>query len=668
MSNEMVQEEIKSVDSNKIQVIVKKLKTVSSELEQSSALEKDIYKERLVQYVREILKYELGLDYLYNLTPHIVKAGFFVGGGWEREDKLLPELVRGSFQVGGIYPYIEVLSELRMLCIYKDKINSSYLERNEAENFLTEVLALNLDILFDSITEESRVYQTQYKIAQRLFDWLTDSLNLERLFDEFSREIMELAYQRPIITDHIIALVESGKQLIDKKPELKERQSHKLLDPFFKSVYGPTPLSAQCEHPLDYRSAIKKLEINELEKEAVNFGALLKETGIGTIYGVILIRHLVKNAPHLVTLCLGLNDSGVAHFNEHQQLVLNIIKMAIRPTTSNTLYGLSCVLERHLLSQSAVLSGIENLVSLTIDAEVSKRLLKRKKYHDSITPNALIISGLISVLGQPLGIGQGKNPTCQAARGISLWSQYNPSYLIDLLVLASRNNVLEFQFEGQLLKSTDYLDTNSDHFDPQLDAVSLVLVPHLNVLYGEMLRRCHARGEDPHKWVNPAMYGRLVNFGFESVLDFSQTVVRDYENFVRRFYSTHHPEYSDANNKAYANPVGIFITNSHGAMIGLHAVSIQRVDEDESGQTRVYFFNPNNEGRQNWGQGVRPTVHGHDEIMGESSLPFDQFASRLYAYHFNPYEEGDGFAVPEESINKVTALAKSSWGKSYQWF
>jgi hypothetical protein len=53
--------------------------------------------------------------------------------------------------------------------------------------------------------------------------------------------------------------------------------------------------------------------------------------------------------------------------------------------------------------------------------------------------------------------------------------------------------------------------------------------------------------------------------------------------------------------------------------------------------------------------------------MGESSLPFDHFAARLYAYHFNPYEEGDGFAVPESTISKVVNMAKSSWGQSYQW-
>ncbi|MCR9204754.1 MAG: hypothetical protein NXH75_09265, partial [Halobacteriovoraceae bacterium] len=338
-----------------------------------------------------------------------------------------------------------------------------------------------------------------------------------------------------------------------------------------------------------------------------------------------------------------------------------------RPSTANTLYGLACLLERHLLSQAAVLSGILKLVESPVAPSAAERLLKRKKFNDSITPNALIISGLISVLGQPLGIGQGKNPTCQAARALSLWSQYNPGYLIDLVSTAFRSDVVEINFEGLLLKSTTYFNVQEEYFDPELDQVSLLLVPHLNAIYGEMLRRSAARGEDPHKWANPGLYGRIVNFGFESVLDIFQTYVKDFENFLRRFYSTHHPEYSDGATMTYANPVGIFITNSHGSLIGLHAVSIQRVAEDSTGDMRVYFFNPNNEGRQNWGQGVRPTVHGNDERMGESSLPFDHFAARLYAYHFNPYEEGDGFAVPESTISKVVNMAKSSWGQSYQW-
>ena len=82
---------------------------------------------------------------------------------------------------------------------------------------------------------------------------------------------------------------------------------------------------------------------------------------------------------------------------------------------------------------------------------------------------------------------------------------------------------------------------------------------------------------------------------------------------------------------------------------------------------RIYFFNPNNEGRQEWGQGVSPTVSGHGERQGESSLPFDQFLSRLYAFHYDPMEEGDAYAVPAELVETVSRQAAESWGRACTW-
>jgi hypothetical protein len=93
-----------------------------------------------------------------------------------------------------------------------------------------------------------------------------------------------------------------------------------------------------------------------------------------------------------------------------------------------------------------------------------------------------------------------------------------------------------------------------------------------------------------------------------------------------------------------------------------------RVEKDSENQTRVYFLNPNNEGRQNWGQGIKPSVYGFDETHGESSLPFHEFTARVYAFHYDPLITNSWLAqVPEEEIMKVKSLAEQSWGKSYIW-
>ncbi len=67
-----------------------------------------------------------------------------------------------------------------------------------------------------------------------------------------------------------------------------------------------------------------------------------------------------------------------------------------------------------------------------------------------------------------------------------------------------------------------------------------------------MMVKIALRSEDSHKWVNPALYGRWVQRGFSSVFaDPAQTTINDYEAFVRRFYATHHPVYSDSNPLMY---------------------------------------------------------------------------------------------------------------------
>ena len=213
--------------------------------------------------------------------------------------------------------------------------------------------------------------------------------------------------------------------------------------------------------------------------------------------------------------------------------------------------------------------------------EPKDRLLALCSPDAGVGASSILMAGAVSVLGLPLGVGQGSNPTCQAARGLSLWSQHAPGLLLGMIATAVRDGFVRMDFENQVLRSDQLLDTDpSRPFDADLDPVSAVLVPHLDRIYARM---------------------------------------------------------------------------------------IQRIVADPDGKPRVYFFNPNNEGRQRWGHGVAPTVWGHGEFPGESSLPFAQFTSRLYAFHFDPYEEGEAYAVPEEVVEQVSTMARESWGRAVTW-
>jgi hypothetical protein len=251
-----------------------------------------------------------------------------------------------------------------------------------------------------------------------------------------------------------------------------------------------------------------------------------------------------------------------------------------------------------------------------------------------------------------------------------MWSRHAPGKLINLIIDAAAANRLAFRYEGEVIDSSQAGEGLVQRFDYKLDPVSIVLVPLLDKVYNAMMRRAAVKhpGSDPHVSVNPAFYGHWIQTGFISVYNPISGAVNDYERFVRLFYASFHPVYNGGHHLIYPVPLGIFQTNTRGEMTGYHAVSLLRIGQDPTGSWRAYFLNPNSEGRQNWGQDIRPSVTGYGEQPGESSLPVSEFASRVYAFHYNEIHLGDKpRAVRQEEIERVEELARASWGVKYVW-
>ena len=124
---------------------------------------------------------------------------------------------------------------------------------------------------------------------------------------------------------------------------------------------------------------------------------------------------------------------------------------------------------------------------------------------------------------------------------------------------------------------------------------------------------------------------------------------------------SYHPFYNGNQPVIHPQPAGIAVTDSSAHFVGWHAITLIRVALDQQEQMRVYFYNPNNDSGQDWGNGVIVSTQGHGERYGEASLPFDQLASRLYIFHDDPVEEAGNLAVPAEELAGVMAMAKASW-------
>ncbi|MFP3488643.1 hypothetical protein R0K20_13625, partial [Staphylococcus sp. SIMBA_130] len=75
---------------------------------------------------------------------------------------------------------------------------------------------------------------------------------------------------------------------------------------------------------------------------------------------------------------------------------------------------------------------------------------------------------------------------------------------MEIIPRAARDGDIDMVFEGVQIHSKDLQGGLAPDLHPELDPVSLVLVPHLDRIYSEMMSRVALRGEPGHRWVNPA--------------------------------------------------------------------------------------------------------------------------------------------------------------------
>jgi hypothetical protein len=609
-----------------------------------------------------------GLIHLYNKSTELERAGFFNNTPWSEPSKLVPQLVKGTLKAGHPSSSFETVSELRILRYASGLEQHKYFTSDEAKRFLEEVLVHNLDFALQEVSEEIResMSERELKKAFNLFGFIISTISLNGVYSKLVDEVQMICEQRPVRTQKARDLISLVKQNFDRSLGSLNDQ---IMQNYVNALYSPSEGAKVNSQKDDYIAFLIKSDLKVLTSEAKEMGEYMHKTGLVSGYQAILLRHIVDKFPELTPTCLRLNDRGTAEWKKFHELVTTIIKETVNWDNCQCIYALSRMLGKGMFSRRPVRVGLENLRRIKINSQVEKRILKSVKTSgEEISALQLLIGGTIKVLGQPLGVGQGNNPTCQSARGISMWSQHSPAKLINMITTVATQNNLQMRFENQTLTSNHLAKGLVTQLDYNLDVVSVILVPHLDKIYNEMMKLSTGRLEDPHKWVNPAMYGQWIQVGFASCYDYMTNAIFDYQGFIKIWYASFHPSFNNNNHIVYPNPVGIFITSNKGTMIGFHAISLLRVDESPAGEIRAYFLNPNNEGRQDWGQNIKPSVYGNGEKHGESSLPFHQFAARLYAFHYSPLDIKKRInTVPVDEVKKVEELARDSWGKSYNW-
>jgi hypothetical protein len=620
---------------------------------------------RLFNATLRLLKLPGGAERLHGYAGRFDEAGVFEGSDWNHPERLQPELSRGSLTGALEGVAVEALSRLRMLAIAEGTVERPEVSADDARDFLQRSLVFNLDLLQADLSEAGRTGAGQREAVRQLLSFELDRLGGASVIEALVAEADRVLEQRPIDVAVPRRLLGHVERLLEREnlPDSDSLQRGRKLLAAFR---GPTELTRSAV--ADCVAGFEAMSEAERDEELAALGQSMTETGlVCPAHGAILSWLAESGSDHQLSLAMDLDSVGSDSLDAFNALIRSLIREAVGPVTAQCILGLSNLLDRGLLFFPPVPGALWRLTRLEPLPEVSALLREEFAHSDPPSGHSLLLAGVISVLGLPLGVSQGNNPTCQSARAISLWAQVDPGFLLELVMWAARDDEIDLHFEGDLIRSSELTEGLIESLHTDLDTVSLVLVPHLDKIYWEMGRRIVGRGEDGHRWINPEFHGWWVHRSFATTIDYATGAVVDFAGFIRQFHAAYHPDYNGDAELIYPQPAGIVATDPFGVYVGLHAIAIQRVALDPEGVMRVYFYNPNNEGRQDWGQDIVTSTRGNGEIPGESSLPFEQFCARLYVFHYNERELGDPQAVPDDAVEAIAESVRESWAWERAW-
>ncbi|MEX2476419.1 hypothetical protein [Marinobacter sp.] len=616
---------------------------------------------RLFDIARRVLLQPEGYAAMQARAESLENAGVFLGTDWAEPSILLPYLTTSALQSPNADTVvIETISELRLLAVAKGDYQHPTVSAEQAHHYLTQVLAINLSLLFGEVSEAEREQGKLARISRGVIQHVAHEIGYEHVIDRLIEEIWRILQQRPIQVTSVRQMI-TQIALCRIDPAIDLGGAGQGAERLISSLYGPTQACREDPGIAVYQERLQSMDSGALQSEATGFARSMHDTGLVSPYHATFVRHILEKQDTLLTDALGLSSTGRDCLLCYQELAHALVTEGVFPETAQGLYGLALMLERGILYQPPVAPALWRQVLLTICPAARERL--QLAYGVSPDPKAWLIQGVMNMLGQPLGVGQGNNPTCQSARALSMWAYNDPDYLLQMVAWAARDNEIIMHFEGKPISSAKSEGGVASEITLDLDPVSLVVVPHLDRIYAEMGRQCVGRPGDPHQWVNPEFHGWSAGRGFSINVEVETGHLKDLEDFLRHFYASYHPYYNGNQPLIHPQPAGVAVTDSAARFIGWHAITILRVALDPEDVMRVYFFNPNNDSGQNWGDAVIVSTAGKGERFGEASLPLEQFASRLYIYHYDPLERGEPADVGQDELQRVIDRVYNSWGR-----
>lgn len=651
-----------TTNAESITLHLEKFDHLIGQLESASSIGKLTYQNRILDSAARLITHENGLQVLSERIQRLDRAGIFAGTDWNAPASLIPGLVRHTLESHvAASVTLECLSLLRFLAAARQEHLIRGLPAQKARHFLTQVLALNLDRVLGSSTEASRIQQSKLSAAvDRLLRHILDTVGAQGILDRLVDEVWRILSQRPLQVDPVKSMIVQISVALNEDRNGMSDARIQGADRLISALFGPTQLCRDDPGVVLYRQRLASADRGALQAEALGMARAMHDTGLVSDYQVAFTHFILESDDaDLLPHAMGLSSTGLDALRCYQPLVLNLIRESVHLGTGQALLGMAQILERGILYSPPIAPSLWRLLATRPSAQ-SVQLLERA-FGANVDARRTLIASLLQMLGQPLGVGQGNNPTCQSARALSMWALNDPDYLLWLIAQVSNNDRIVMHFEGEKLDSGELPAGLASSVPLDADAVSILLVPHLDRIYAEMGRRVADRGEDPHKWINPELHGWWVGRVFFIAVDVATGLLQDYRRFIADFYQAYHPLFNGNEPIIHPQPAGVAVTDSAGTFVGWHAITLIRVALDQSGCMRVYFFNPNNDSGQDWGHGVVVSTQGNGELPGESSLPFADFTSRLYIFHDDGLKGSQEPHIDPGIIDEVEQKAVASW-------
>jgi hypothetical protein len=629
-------------------------------LEQARPFAKARHQRPVLDVVARLMALPGGPEAVYARAARMDAAGLFAGSDWAVPSALLPQLSGQTLESEDrMLAALEMASLMRFLAVATGEARHPLLQEEHSRHYLTQVLALNLPRFFEFSDEASRAAGERAALVSRVLRFIAERVGLRDVLGVMVAEIWRILEQRPVqmapvkdmVTQIAVALNRQGTE-----PGAERLGAERLVS----ALFGPTAETLDDPGLDAYRARLDTLDDAGLSREAMGFARSMHDTGLVSDYHVAFLLWALDYPDRpLVPEAMGLGSTGLDCWRHYRGLIEELIRAAITPATPQALHGLAMLLERGVLHHAPVPAALKRLLRLELAQAVRDRLALG--FGAEAAAETHLVAGAVEVIGLPLGVGQGANPTCQSARAISMWALNDPDYLLHLVVQAAEAETVLMEFEGRPIDAAG-LPAGLAGFGPiDADPISVLLVPHLDRVYAEMGRLCAGRAGDPHRWVNPEFHGWWVARDCAVAVDVGTGLLDDYDRFVARFHESYHPAHNGDRPLIHPQPAGIAFTDATGAFVGWHAITILRVAPGRAGEMRVYFYNPNNDSGQDWGCGVQVTTGGNGERHGEGSLAFEQFASRLYLFHDHWLRSAGSAPVPDDAIARVRAMAVESW-------